>query len=154
MSDLTHVTEERVLGAIQQHRGELARLESRAQAMRIRDDLVTLRRIVLNVLSIGLPLGNAPDALAAFEGEARETIVRSFGTSARDAAETVEAALARMAPLPGSPYNDPGRILSDDEVAAAEAVVRAAIRWTDTGPASKVMPSFDLIMAELQRLRS
>lgn len=48
---------------------------------------------------------------------------------------------------------DPGRLLSDQEVDAAEAVVRAAIRWTDTGPAAKVMSTFDLIMAELRRLR-
>lgn len=49
--------------------------------------------------------------------------------------------------------SDPGRLLSDTELEAAEAVVRAAIRWTDTGPKAKVMSSFDLIMAELQRYR-
>jgi hypothetical protein len=50
--------------------------------------------------------------------------------------------------------SDPGQLLSDKELDAAEAVVRAAIRWTDvTGP-TKVASSFDLIMVELRRLRA
>jgi hypothetical protein len=48
---------------------------------------------------------------------------------------------------------DPGRLLSDEELEAAEATVRAAIRWTEVGGPTKVASSFDLIMIELRRLR-
>jgi len=47
---------------------------------------------------------------------------------------------------------DPGELLSNTELEAAEELIRAAIRWTDQ-PAAKVMSSFDLLMAELHRLR-
>jgi hypothetical protein len=50
--------------------------------------------------------------------------------------------------------SDPGRLLSDEDLSAAEATVRAAIRWTEVGAPTKVASSFDLIMAELLRLRN
>lgn len=49
--------------------------------------------------------------------------------------------------------SDPGRLLSDQELEAAEALVRAGLRWTQAGGPNKVASSFDLIMAELRRLR-
>ena len=56
--------------------------------------------------------------------------------------------------MTGMSAPDPGQLLSDQELDAAEAVIRAAIRWTDTGPEAKVMPLFDLLVAELRRLRA
>jgi hypothetical protein len=50
--------------------------------------------------------------------------------------------------------SDPGRLLSDQELEAAEATVRAAIRWTEVGGPTKVASSFDLLMAEIRRLRN
>jgi hypothetical protein len=47
----------------------------------------------------------------------------------------------------------PGEILSDQELAAHGATVRAAIRWTKS-PKATVDRSFELIMAELRRLRA
>lgn len=48
---------------------------------------------------------------------------------------------------------DPGQLLSDDELNDAEAVVRAAIRWTEVAGPTAVASSFDLLMADLRRLR-
>jgi hypothetical protein len=50
--------------------------------------------------------------------------------------------------------SDPGRLLSDAEVAAIELLVRAAIHWTSVKGPTKVTESFDLLMAELRRLRA
>jgi hypothetical protein len=55
---------------------------------------------------------------------------------------------ARCAPA----NQDPGEILSDQELSAHGATVRAAIRWTKS-PKATVDRSFELIMAELRRLR-
>lgn len=49
---------------------------------------------------------------------------------------------------------DPGRLLSDQDLEAAEMLVRAGLRWTQTGGPNKVTSSFDLIMADLRRLRA
>jgi hypothetical protein len=49
---------------------------------------------------------------------------------------------------------DPGRILSDDQLEAAAELVRAAIRWTNAGNRAQVLPAFDLILADLRRLRA
>jgi len=46
------------------------------------------------------------------------------------------------------------QVLSDTEVDAIEALIRAAIRWTDTGPESKVRTQFDLLMADYRRQRA
>lgn len=57
---------------------------------------------------------------------------------------------------PGAPTRqmDPGRILSDDQLEAAAELVRAAIRWTNAGNRAQVLPAFDLILADLRRLRA
>ena len=46
------------------------------------------------------------------------------------------------------------QVLSETEVDAIEALIRAAIRWTDTGPESKVRTQFDLLMADYRRQRA
>src|SRR5262245_53327788 len=60
--------------------------------------------------------------------EAREHAVRMLGTAAWD--EPDDTTRAPAAPSIGF-ASDPGQLLSDTELEAAEAVVRAAIRWTD-----------------------
>jgi len=44
-------------------------------------------------------------------------------------------------------------VLSDEEVEAIEALIRAAIRWSDTEK-STVMEKFGLLMADYKRLRT
>jgi len=44
------------------------------------------------------------------------------------------------------------KVLSDEEVNAVEALVMAAIRWTEAKDA-KVVPDFKLLMADYRRLR-
>lgn len=79
----------------------------------------------------------------------RETILAEI--------QTLRSAILRVShrrASHGSPYSDPGQVLSDADLEAAEAAVRAAIRWTGfSGGPTKVASSFDLIMAELRRLR-
>lgn len=149
---LKPIPDEEIFGAIQGIRAALDRATGRGQAMQIRDDIFAIHRAVF---ATGRGSDAARLVFDTFVEEAKAKIVREWGSVAWDTAETLAAALARMDahPSPESPFNDPGRLLSDDELAAAEATVRAAIRWSDTGPASKVMDLFDLIMAELRRLR-
>lgn len=66
----------------------------------------------------------------------------------------VDETVSALRAFPDAPQRptDPGQIVSDEELKAYEALVRAAIRWTKS-PKAKVMSSFDLIMAELRRLR-
>jgi len=43
-------------------------------------------------------------------------------------------------------------VLTEEEVDAIEALVMAALRWTD-GKDAKVIPDFKLLMADYRRLR-
>lgn len=132
-----------ILGKIQALRADVERVGSREEA----------RALKLRILALAVnPPPDVKQLVAEFLDEARATITRTLGTSAWLDPETREEAIARMGTLP-SASGDPGQLLSDQELAAAEATIRAAIRWADTGPKSKVMPMFDLIMAELRRLR-
>lgn len=155
------MTEEQILGEIQALRAEVERLESRAHARSIRARLLQLREAAGLWAQPGAPGSENEGAdrarlrkiVHAFEDEARATITRTLGTSAWDDPETREEALARMGTLPAAPGMDPGQLLSDQQLDAAEAIVRAAYRWTQVGGPNKVASSFDLIMAELRRLR-
>lgn len=142
------MTREQILGEIQALRAEVARVESREHGRSINRRL----RALYEAADYDVALTH----VVPFALEARATITKSFGTVAWDEPETREEALARMDahPMPAAPGMDPGRLLSDEDLAAAEAAVLAAIRWTETTGPTKVASSFDLIMAELRRLRS
>lgn len=135
-----------ILGEIQALRAEVERVGSRAEARELKGRILAL--------AAKAP-PSAAAIVAAFLDEARETITRTLGTSAWLEPETREEALAKMDahPSPASPYNDPASLLSDKELEAFVATIKAAIRWTNTGPKAKAMEMFDLLVAELRRLR-
>lgn len=168
------LTREQILGEIQALRAVVARVESREHGRSINRRLRTLYEAADYDVAL--------THVVPFALEARARITQSLGMAGWEQPETLEEAKARMGTLPAAPepstYSgvprpgpftltdgtqypepppllaDPGRLLSETDLDAAEAIVRAAYRWTQVGGPNKVASSFDLIMAELRRLRA
>jgi hypothetical protein len=138
-----------ILGEVQALRYEVEHLDSRAQARSLKRQLSDLLE---RAEALPPEAADAVEIVGALIDVAHSAVLQAFGTSAWDEPEGVDEVLARMVALSPAPATHL-QLLSDAELVAAEELVRAAIRWTDTGPAAKVMPAFDLITGELRRLR-